>query len=169
MKRSWKVSNPCHAKLIEVHPSNISLHLLLAEIFNFSIFAGTYHGQRVATLVLCGANQLEPQNPVLLVGIAEDASSDLKVLRALLHSETVEVLYAISVFVSGLVLHLLGLCCFDLFVVFVSNTDSGINDFSCIIYCPFVQQDSASGVAVFSWHGSGTVMPALSIHDIARC
>ena len=47
-----------HAKLIEVHPSNISLRplrTLLAEMFNSPIFAGTYHGQRVATSVLCGA------------------------------------------------------------------------------------------------------------------
>ena len=51
----------CQAKLTEVHPSNIIWHLLLAEIFNSPISAGTYHGQRVATLVWCGANQLEPQ------------------------------------------------------------------------------------------------------------
>ena len=50
-----------HSKLIEVHPSNISWHLLIAEIFNSSISAGTYHGQRVATSVFCGANQLESQ------------------------------------------------------------------------------------------------------------
>ena len=42
----------CHAKLIEVHPSNISSYPLLAEIFNSLISAGTYHGQRVATSVL---------------------------------------------------------------------------------------------------------------------
>ena len=45
-----------HAKLIEVRPSNISCHLLLAEIFNFQISAGTYHDQRVATSVLWGVN-----------------------------------------------------------------------------------------------------------------
>ena len=35
-----------HAKLIEVHPSNISWHLLLAEIFNSQISDGMYHSQR---------------------------------------------------------------------------------------------------------------------------
>ena len=49
------------AKLTEVHPSNISWHPLLAEIFNSPITAGTYHGQRVAVSVLCGANQFGPQ------------------------------------------------------------------------------------------------------------
>ena len=49
------------AKLTEVHPSNISWHPLLTEIFNSPISAGTYHGQRVAISVLCGANQFEPQ------------------------------------------------------------------------------------------------------------
>ena len=39
------------AKLIEVHPSNISWHLLLAEIFNSPIYARTYHDQRVATYI----------------------------------------------------------------------------------------------------------------------
>ena len=49
-------------KLIEIQPSNISCHLLLAEIFNSPISAGTYHGQRIATSsVLCGADQFEPQ------------------------------------------------------------------------------------------------------------
>ena len=32
----------CHAKLIEVHPSNISWNLLLVEIFNSPIDDGTY-------------------------------------------------------------------------------------------------------------------------------
>ena len=41
-----------HAKLVEADPSNISWHLLLAEIFNSKISAGTNHGQRFATLVL---------------------------------------------------------------------------------------------------------------------
>ena len=40
-----------HAKLIEVHISHSTLQLLLAEIFNSPISAGTYHGQRVATSV----------------------------------------------------------------------------------------------------------------------
>ena len=31
------------AKLTEVHPSNISWHLLLAKIFNSPISAGTHH------------------------------------------------------------------------------------------------------------------------------
>ena len=56
-----------HAKLIEVHPSKISWNLLLAKIFNSQIFAGTYHGQRVATSTLCGANWLEPQNTAPLI------------------------------------------------------------------------------------------------------
>ena len=51
----------CQAKLTEVHPSNISWHPLLTEIFNSPISAGTHHGQRVALLVLFGANQFEPQ------------------------------------------------------------------------------------------------------------
>ena len=42
----------CQAKLTEVHPSNISWHPLLTEIFNSPISAGTHHGQRVALLVL---------------------------------------------------------------------------------------------------------------------
>ena len=50
----------CRAKLIEVHPSNISWHLLLANILNSQTSAGTYHGQRVARLVLCGANHFVP-------------------------------------------------------------------------------------------------------------
>ena len=46
-----------HAKLAEVYFSNIFRHLLLlAEKFNSPVSAGTYHGQRVATSVLCGAN-----------------------------------------------------------------------------------------------------------------
>ena len=49
------------AKLTEVHPSNISSHPLLAEIFNSPVSAGKYHGQCVAISVLCGANQFEPQ------------------------------------------------------------------------------------------------------------
>ena len=49
----------CHAKLIEVHPSNIFWGPLLAEIFNCPISAGTYYGQRVATSVLCDANWFE--------------------------------------------------------------------------------------------------------------
>ena len=32
-----------HAKRIDVHPSNICWHLLLAEIFNSLISVGTYH------------------------------------------------------------------------------------------------------------------------------
>ena len=48
----------CHVKLIGVHPSNISWHLLLAKIFNSPNSAGMYHGQLVATSVLCGANPL---------------------------------------------------------------------------------------------------------------
>ena len=42
----------CHAKLIEVHPSNILSDLKVAKIFNSPISAGTYHGQRIAILVL---------------------------------------------------------------------------------------------------------------------
>ena len=53
-------SSICHTKLIEVHPSNISSHPLLAKIFNSQVSAKTYHGQLVATLVLCGSNQLKP-------------------------------------------------------------------------------------------------------------
>ena len=49
------------AKLTGVHPSNISLHPLLAEMCNSPISAGTYHDQRVAISMLCGANQFEPQ------------------------------------------------------------------------------------------------------------
>ena len=49
------------AKLTEVHPSKISWHPLLAEIFISPISAGTYHGERVAVSVLCGANQFESQ------------------------------------------------------------------------------------------------------------
>ena len=41
----------CHTKLIEVHPSNISWHLLLAMIFNSSNSSGTYHCQRVAKYI----------------------------------------------------------------------------------------------------------------------
>ena len=52
----------CHAKLIEVHPSNISWNLLPGKIFNSQISVAMYHGQRVTTLVLCGANRLKPQN-----------------------------------------------------------------------------------------------------------
>ena len=51
----------CQAKLTEVHPSNISWHPLLAKMFNSPISAGTYHDQRIATSVLCGPNQFEPQ------------------------------------------------------------------------------------------------------------
>ena len=55
----------CHAKRIDVHPSNISWHLikyvLLAEIFKFPISARMYHGQRVATSVFYGANQFVSQ------------------------------------------------------------------------------------------------------------
>ena len=51
----------CQAKLTEVHPSNISWHPLLAEIFNSPISTGTCHGQRVPISVLCDANQFEPQ------------------------------------------------------------------------------------------------------------
>ena len=46
----------CHAKLIKVHASNISLNLLVTKMFNSQISVRTYHGQRVATSVLCGAN-----------------------------------------------------------------------------------------------------------------
>ena len=49
------------AKLTEVHPSDISWHPLLAEIFNSPISAGMYHVQRVAILVLCDANQFKLQ------------------------------------------------------------------------------------------------------------
>ena len=45
------------AKLVEIHPSNISSHLLLAEIISSQISARTCHGQRVATMMLWGANQ----------------------------------------------------------------------------------------------------------------
>ena len=38
-----------HAKLIEVHPSNIVCNILLAKIFNSRFFVGMYHGQHVAT------------------------------------------------------------------------------------------------------------------------
>ena len=51
----------CQVKLTEVHPSSISWHPLLTEIFNSLISARTYHGQRVATSVLCGAYQFESQ------------------------------------------------------------------------------------------------------------
>ena len=51
----------CHAKLIEVHSSNMSWHLLLAKIFNSLISAGTYYGQHVTTFVSCDANQLVSQ------------------------------------------------------------------------------------------------------------
>ena len=51
----------CQAKLTEVHPSNISWHPLLAEIFNSPISAGTYHVPHVAISVVCDANQFEPQ------------------------------------------------------------------------------------------------------------
>ena len=53
-------SGICQAKLTEVYPSNISRHPLLAKIFNSPISPGTYHGQRVAISMLCGANQFEP-------------------------------------------------------------------------------------------------------------
>ena len=46
------------AKLFEIHLSNISWNLLLAEIFNSVTSSGTYHGQRAATLVLWDANRL---------------------------------------------------------------------------------------------------------------
>ena len=42
----------CHAKLIEVYPSNISCNLLAAKIFNFPAFVEIYYGQRVVTSVL---------------------------------------------------------------------------------------------------------------------
>ena len=45
-----------HAKLIGIHPSNIAWNPLLVQIFNPAISAGTYHGQRAATLVLCNIN-----------------------------------------------------------------------------------------------------------------
>ena len=48
----------CRAKLIEVHHSNISLHLSLTEIFNSQISAGTYHAQRVTTSVQSCRNTL---------------------------------------------------------------------------------------------------------------
>ena len=49
-----------HAKLMQVHPSNVFWHLLLAEIFNSQISAGTYQGQHVATLVWRVANRCAP-------------------------------------------------------------------------------------------------------------
>ena len=49
----YPTDNGIHrAKLIEVYLSNITWHLLLAEIFNSQIFAGTYHCQRATTSVL---------------------------------------------------------------------------------------------------------------------
>ena len=51
----------CQAKLAKVHPLNIPWHLSLAEIFNSPFFAGTHHGLRFTTSVLCNANQFEPQ------------------------------------------------------------------------------------------------------------
>ena len=42
-----------HAKLIEVHPSNMSWNVLLAKIFNSQISAGMYqHGQRVVATLM---------------------------------------------------------------------------------------------------------------------
>ena len=51
-----------HAKKIETRQQNIPWNLLLAEKFNSAFSAGTYHGQRVATSVLCNANQLARQH-----------------------------------------------------------------------------------------------------------
>ena len=43
----------CHAKLIEVIlQTSPEIYILLSKIFNFQIFAGKYHGQRVATSML---------------------------------------------------------------------------------------------------------------------
>ena len=45
--------------------SNLHRNLLLAEKFNSVFSAGTYHGQRVATLVLCNKNQLASRHQTI--------------------------------------------------------------------------------------------------------
>ena len=66
MESLQPLDNGIHrAKLIEVHPSNISWNLLPAKIFNSQNSAETYRGQRVAAWTLCDANWLEQKNTAL--------------------------------------------------------------------------------------------------------
>ena len=62
-------------KLVDVHPSNISLRLLLVEIFISLISAKKYHGQPVATSVLCGAHPFASYIRLLLGSILVNATS----------------------------------------------------------------------------------------------
>ena len=48
----------CHAKLVEIHPSNMSWNLLLTNIFNSPISAGMYHDHHIATSMLCCETQI---------------------------------------------------------------------------------------------------------------
>ena len=58
----WNLSGKTARDWLKLtYSSNMSWHLLLAEIFNSPIFAEMYHGQHVTTSVLLDANRLALQ------------------------------------------------------------------------------------------------------------